>query len=144
MDITVLEQALKLQRDLADRLAQGTELARTGKLAAIEVLVKQKEEMLAHAKAEVDTAANLRDVVMRRWDERVTQCKAAVTQLQRELNDLKSRLEEQHRAPPPKENDKTAKKPRGKKGGTLPSRTQEPASLTASGVRYKWPCIEMQ
>ena len=120
MDITVLEQALKLQRDLADRLAQGTELARTGKLAAIEVLVKQKEEMLAHAKAEVDTAANQRDVVMRRWDERVTQCKAAVTQLQRELNDLKSRLAEQHRAPPPKENDKTAKKPRGKKGGTLP------------------------
>jgi len=120
MDITVLEQALKLQRDLADRLAQGTELARTGKLAAIEVLVKQKEEMLAHAKVEVDTAANQRDVVMRRWDERMTQCKAAVTQLQGELNDLKSRLAEQHRTSPPKENDKTPKKPRGKKGGTPP------------------------
>src|SRR3569832_1058601 len=101
MDITVLEQALKLQSALADRLAQGTELARTGKLAAIEVLVKQKEEMLAHAKADVDTAANPRVVVTRRWDERVTLCKAAATQLQRELNDLISRLAEQHRAPPP-------------------------------------------
>src|SRR3569833_1263823 len=120
MDITVLEQALKLQRDLADRLAQGTELARTGKLAAIEVLVKLKVEMLALAKAEVDTAANQRDVVMRRWDERVTQCKAAVTQLQRELNDLKSRLADQHRAPPPIDIDITAMKPRCKKGGSLP------------------------
>src|SRR3569832_2068069 len=128
MDITVLEQALKLQRDLADRLAQGTELARTGKLAAIEVLVKQKEEMLAHAKAEVDTAANQRDVVMRRWDERVTQCKAVVTQLEGELSDLKSRLAEQHRASPSKESERTPKKPRGKKGGNPARRARDSAA----------------
>src|SRR3569832_552167 len=128
MDITVLEQALKLQRDLADRLAQGTELARTGKLAAIEVLVKQKEEMLAHAKAEVDTAANQRDVVMRRWDERVTQCKAVVTQLEGELSDLKSRLAEQHRASPSKESERTPKKPRGKKGGNPACRARDTAT----------------
>src|SRR3569833_2238219 len=120
MDITVLEQALKLQRDLADRLAQGTELARTGKLAAVSTSAFACASISSFCLTRTSMAANQRDVVMRRWDERVTQCKAAVTQLQRELNDLKSRLAEQHRAPPPKENDKTAKKPRGKKGGTLP------------------------
>lgn len=99
MDIKTLEQALKLQSDLTARLTQSMESQRKGKMPAIETLYKEKEQMVASAKVEVETAIKERDTAVNRWDERVTQKKAAVAKLQSELKDLKEKLAEQKNTP---------------------------------------------
>lgn len=92
MDIKTLEQALKLQNDLTTRLTQSLVSQRTGKMPAIEVLLKEKEQLLARAQMEVEAAIKERDAAVSRWDERVAQRKASVTKLQEEMNDLKKQL----------------------------------------------------
>ena len=47
----------------------------------IEVLVKEKEQSVVRAQAEVETAIKERDMAASRWDERVTQRKASVVKL---------------------------------------------------------------
>ena len=95
MDIKTLEQALKLQTDLTTRLSQSQTSQRSGKLPAIEVMLKDREQLLASAQAEVETALKERDAAVSRWDERVAQRKANVTKLQGEMKDLKAQLAKQ-------------------------------------------------
>jgi len=92
MDIKTLEQALKLQNDLATRLKQNLVSGIAGKAPAIEVLLKEKEQSVVRAQAEVEAAIKERDVAVSRWDERVAQRKENVSRLQGELNDLKKQL----------------------------------------------------
>jgi len=99
MDIKTLEQALKLQSDLTTRLSQSLTSQRSGKLPAIEVMLKEREQLLASAQAEVETAIKERDAAASRWDERVAQRKANVTELQREMKDLKTQLAKQSNTP---------------------------------------------
>lgn len=94
MDIKTLEQALKLQEDLTTRLTQSLASQSTGKMPAIDVLLKEKEQLVARAQAEVEIAIKERDIAVSRWDERVAQRNASVTKLQGELNDLKKQLAE--------------------------------------------------
>lgn len=94
MEIKTLEQALKLQKDLTTRLTQSLVSQRMGKMLAIEVMLKEKEQLVALAEAEVETAIKERDVAVSRWDERVAQRKANVSKLQGELSDLKKQLAE--------------------------------------------------
>ena len=101
MDIKTLEQALKLQNDLVARLTQSAASQRTGKMPSIEVTLKEKEQSLVRAQAEVEIAIKERDIAVSRWDERVAQRKASVVKLQKELDDLKKQLTE--RNDPPKE-----------------------------------------
>lgn len=96
MDIKTLEQALKLQNDLTARLTQSMVPQRTGKMPAIKVTLKEKEELVALAQAEVETAIKERDAAVSRWNERVAQRKANVIKLQKELDDLKEQLAEQN------------------------------------------------
>ena len=96
MDIKTLEQALKLQNDLATRLTQSMVSQRMGKMPSIEVTLKEKEQLVARAQAEVETAIKERDIAASRWDERVAQRKASVVKLQGELKDLKKQLAEQN------------------------------------------------
>ena len=96
MDIKTLEQALKLQNDLTARLTQSMVSQRTGKMPAIKVTLKEKEQLLARAQAEVETAIQERDAAVSRWNERVAQRKASVVKLQKELNDLKEQLAERN------------------------------------------------
>ena len=96
MEIKTLEQALKLQKDLTTRLTQSLVSQPTGKMPVIEVLLKEKEQLLARAQTEVDNAIKERDVAVSRWDERVAQRKASATKLQGELNDLKKQLAERN------------------------------------------------
>ena len=92
MDIKTLEQALKLQTDLTTRLTKSLATQRTGKMPAIEVLLKEKEKLVARAQTEVETAIKERDVAVSRWDERVAQRKETVVKLQKEMGDLKKQL----------------------------------------------------
>ena len=66
MDIKTLEQALKLQNDLTARLTQSMVSQRTGKMPAIKATLKEKEELVARAQAEVETAIKERDVAVSR------------------------------------------------------------------------------
>lgn len=93
MDIKTLEQALKLQNDLATRLTQSQTTQRTGKLPGIDVLLKDKEKLLARAQAEVDAAIQERDAVVTRWDERVAQRKANMAKLKDEMGALKKQMD---------------------------------------------------
>ena len=95
MDIKTLEQALKLQNDLATRLTQSMVSLRMGKMPSIDMTLKEKEQWVARAQAEVETAVKERDEAISRWDKRVTQRKASVVKLQGELKDLKNQLAEQ-------------------------------------------------
>ncbi|RFC37576.1 MAG: hypothetical protein DID90_2727553189 [Candidatus Nitrotoga sp. LAW] len=108
MDIKTLEQALKLQNDLTARLTQSMVAQRTGKVPAIKVTLKEKEELVARAQAEVETAIKERDAAVSRWNERVAQRKAIVVKLQKELDDLKEQLVE--RNDPPKDKSGNLKK----------------------------------
>ena len=96
MDIKTFEQALKLQNDLTARLTQSMVPQRTGKMPAIKVTLKEKEQLLARAQAEVETAIQERDAAVSRWNERVAQRKASVVKLQKELDDLKEQLAERN------------------------------------------------
>lgn len=96
MDIKTLEQALKLQNDLTTRLTQIMVSQRTGKMPAVKVTLKEKEQLLARAQAELDTAIQERDAVVNRWDERVEQRKERVVNLKKELDDLKAQLAERN------------------------------------------------
>lgn len=96
MNIKTLEQALKLQNDLATRLTHSLVSGTAGKVPSIEVLVKEKEWSVVRAQAEVETAIKERDMAASRWDERVTQRKASVVKLKGELNDLKKQLAERN------------------------------------------------
>ena len=96
MNIKTLEQALKLQNDLATRLTHSLVSGTAGKVPPIEVLVKEKEQSVVRAQAEVDTAIKERDMAASRWDERVAQRKASVVKLKGELNDLKKQLAERN------------------------------------------------
>ncbi|MBL0037410.1 MAG: hypothetical protein IPP36_00470 [Nitrosomonadales bacterium] len=108
MDIKTLEQALKLQNDLTARLTQSMVAQRTGKVPAIKVTLKEKEELVTRAQAEVETAIKERDAAVSRWNERVAQRKANVVKLQKELDDLKEQLVE--RNDPPKDKPGNLKK----------------------------------
>lgn len=92
MDIKTLEQALKLQNDLTTRLTQNMASHSTGKMPSIEVTLKEKEQLIARAQAEVEIAIKERDAVVSRWDERIAQRKARVAQLKEEFSDLKKHL----------------------------------------------------
>jgi L-lysine 2,3-aminomutase len=94
MDIKTLEQALKLQNDLATRLTHSLVSGTAGKVPRIEVLIKEKEQSVARAQAEVEIAIKEREMTLIRWDERVAQRKSSVVTLQKELNDLKEQLAE--------------------------------------------------
>ena len=96
MNIKTLEQALKLQNDLATRLTHSLVSGTAGKVPPIEVLVKEKEQSFVRAQAEVETAVKERDIAVSRWDERVAQRKVSVVKLQGELNDLKKQLDERN------------------------------------------------
>jgi len=50
MNIKTLEQALKLQNDLATRLTHSLVAGTAGKVPPIEVLIKEKEQSVARAK----------------------------------------------------------------------------------------------
>lgn len=112
MDIKTLEQALKLQNDLATRLTHSLTSGIVGKAPSIEVLLKEKEKSLALAQTEVETAIKERDAAVARWDERVALRKENVVKLQTELDDFRKQLKER--------NDPAIgnihKEPRGKKG----------------------------
>ena len=71
-------------------------LQRTGKMPTIKVTLKEKEQLLARAQAEVETAIQERDAAVSRWNERVAQRKASVVKLKGELNDLKKQLAERN------------------------------------------------
>jgi len=111
MDIKTLEQALKLQNDLATRLTHNLTSGITGKAPSIEVLVKEKEKSLSLAQAEVEAAIKERDAAVARWDERVALRKTNVVKLQTELDDFRKQIKE--RNDPAIGNIK--KEPRGKK-----------------------------
>ncbi len=115
MDIKNLEQALKLQKDLVAKLTQNLEAARGGKTPSLEALVKDKEQALARAQAEVEATVKERDEVVRRWDERVTQRQAKLVQLQTELAEIKSQFTARKKISVGGDSVKAAKKTRAKK-----------------------------
>ena len=114
MDIKTLEQALKLQNDLATRLKQNLVSGSTGKAPAVEVLLKEKEQLVVRAQAEVEAAIKERDVAVSRWDERVAQRKASLAKLESEFNDLRELLARQK------------KQPRGRETGNAKKGTRTP------------------
>lgn len=93
MDIKKLEQALKLQNDFTSRLTQSQATQRTGKMPGIEVLLKDREKLLASAQAELDAAIQEREAMVGRWDERVAQRKANMAKLQQEMNAFKKQMD---------------------------------------------------
>jgi hypothetical protein len=115
MDIKTLEQALKLQNDLTTQLTQSQVSQRTGTMPAIEVILKEKEQLVARAQAEVETAIKERDAAVGRWDERVAQRKANVAKLQKEMNDLKEQLAERKDTSKDRATGKIKKETRSKK-----------------------------
>ncbi len=115
MNIKTLEQALKLQNDLATRLTHSLISGTAGKVPPIEVLIKEKEQSVARAKVEVETAIKERDSAVNRWDERIAQRKASVVKLQKELNDIKKQLAERNDPPKDKKAGNSKKEVRSKK-----------------------------
>jgi len=115
MDIKTLEQALKLQHDLTTRLTQSQASQRTGKMPSIEVILKEKEQLLARTQAEVESAIKERDAAVSRWDERVAQRKASVAKLQVEMKNLKVQLAERKDAPKDSKTGNIKKEVQGKK-----------------------------
>jgi len=115
MNIKTLEQALKLQNDLATRLTHSLISGTAGKVPPIEVLIKEKEQSVARAKVEVETAIKERDSAVNRWDERIAQRKASVVKLQKELNDIKKQLAEGNDPPKDKKAGNSKKEVRSKK-----------------------------
>jgi len=94
MEIKNLEQALKLQKDLTTRLTKSLLSQPAGKMPNIEVLLKEKEQLVVHAQAEVEAAIKERDAAVSRWGERVEQRKANVAKLLKEMRDFKEQLAE--------------------------------------------------
>ena len=115
MNIKTLEQALKLQNDLATRLTHSLVSGTAGKVPPIEVLAKEKEQSVVRAQAEVETAIKERDMAASRWDERVAQRKASVVKLKGELNDLKKQLAERNDPSKVRKTENSKKEVRSKK-----------------------------
>lgn len=95
MVITNLDQALKLQNDFTTRLTQSLVAQSSDKTPAIDAILKEKEQMISRAKAEVDTALKEREISASYWDGRVAQHKANVARLQKEVKDLNDQLVKQ-------------------------------------------------
>ena len=62
-------------------------------MPSIEVLLKDKDKLLARAKAELDAAMQERDAVVSRWEERVAQRKTYLDKLQAEMVALKTQMD---------------------------------------------------
>ncbi len=115
MNIKTLEQALKLQNDLATRLTHSLVSGTAGKVPPIEVLVKEKEQSVVRAQAEVEAAIKERDAAVSRWDERVAQRKENVAKLKQELDELKKQVTGRNDPTKHKETGKVKKEASGKK-----------------------------
>jgi chromosome segregation ATPase len=116
MEIKNLEQALKLQKELAAKLARSAEITRTGKTPPIEELLKEKEQLIGRAQAELQIAIREREAAVTRWDERIAQRKASLAKLESELNDLKKLIAQQKVSP------KGSEAGRGKKATRIPKK----------------------
>ena len=83
----------------------------------IDSVLKDKEQLLGLAQAEVESAIKERDAVTIRWNDYVAQRKAKVSTLQMELSDLKDKLKEQKNTPGSTAGSNLKKEVRGKKPG---------------------------
>jgi hypothetical protein len=113
VDVKTLEQALKLQDELASKLTRGLETLRTGRAAPADSLLKEKQELIAAAQAELEAAVKEREAATSHWDELVARRKATLESLQREIE----RADEQpgtigRRVPKTRTKTSRARKPR--------------------------------
>lgn len=96
MDIKTIEQALKMQNDLTSRLTQSLVAQRSAKAPTLDAILKNKEQLLISAQAEVEKATSERDAIVSNWNARVTQRQTNVTKLQSDINDIKDQLSKQN------------------------------------------------
>lgn len=92
MDIKKVEQLLKLQQDFTGKLIQNADALRAEKTRAPEVLLKEKQHLIAQARAEVEAAAKERETAVHRWDKRVERQKKTLATLNKELAALQKQV----------------------------------------------------
>jgi hypothetical protein len=88
MDVSTLDDALKLQAELASKLVQGLDAMRTRKGLSPDELLREMRVQLTAAQADLDTAVQERAEVAVRWDEVIARRKATVDSLAKDIAGL--------------------------------------------------------
>lgn len=94
MKIKDFEQAMELQKELSSKLMANIDKLRKDKAAPIADTISDQERLITQAKSELATSEKEKELAMQRWEQRIEQRKAAVTQLEDGLKLLKKRVDE--------------------------------------------------
>ncbi len=91
MEIKDPRQALKLQKELSERLQRNVEKLLERKAPSIAATMEEQEGLLALARAELAMSEKEKEQAIARWEQRIRQRKATVERLQKGLETLKKK-----------------------------------------------------
>lgn len=94
MEIKNLEEALKLQGDLAERLSRGMEALRGTEKRSAEDILAEEEPVLARARDALEEAVAERDAALRRWESRIARRKGILEALEQDYAGLKEGIKQ--------------------------------------------------
>lgn len=95
MEIKDFKQAMKLQQELSAKLETTVDRLTKKKAPPMAETVKDLDRLIASAMVELKTSEGERELAIKRWELRVEQRKATVERLEKDLKELKERLEHQ-------------------------------------------------
>ncbi len=95
MEIKNFNQARALQQELSAKLETTIDSLTKEKAPPMAETVKEQERLIASAKVELETSEKERELAIKGWGLRVEQRKATVERLEKDLKELKERLEHQ-------------------------------------------------
>ena len=92
MEIKDFKQALELQEELSANLAANVEKLGKDKAPPVAETVKEQEQLLAQARAELKNSEKERELAVKRWDQRIQKRKNAIELLQKGLEEMKQKI----------------------------------------------------
>lgn len=106
MEIKDFSQAMVLQKELSAKLATNIDKLRKEKVGSVADTIKEQEELIARAKADLASSEKEKALAIKRWDMRVQQRQATVERLEKGLKVMQDNLqkvESTNKKQPPKE-----------------------------------------
>lgn len=89
MEIKSIADVMKFHREYLKKVQTHTETIGKGKTPAAEVLIKEKEGLLALHKKNLDTAVKDRERVVRKYEERINNYQESITRLEKEIQEAR-------------------------------------------------------
>ena len=94
MEIKSIADVMKFHMEHLKQVRTHMEMIGEGKTPSAEVLIKEKEGLLALYKKNLDTAVQDRDRVVRNYEERINNYQESITRMEKEIQETRKTLAE--------------------------------------------------